>query len=71
MEDSKSNHSLPLPLMSHDHPYSLTHGFMTDKKRVSATSIYFESMPYHIIVSLMCNNGTSQYSGISESEIPV
>ena len=29
-------------------PYSLTHGFYTAKKKVSATSVYFESLPYEV-----------------------
>lgn len=26
----------------------LTHGFFTEKKKISATSIFFESMPYKV-----------------------
>ncbi|XP_027730633.1 serine hydroxymethyltransferase, cytosolic [Vombatus ursinus] len=41
----------------------LTHGFMTEKKKVSATSIFFESMPYKVNP----NTGYIDYDKLEEN----
>ena len=43
----------------------LTHGFMTDKKKISATSIFFESMPYKVHGMLIQSNNQTNLRSVT------
>ena len=54
-------------IMGLDLPHGghLSHGFFTPKRRVSATSVYFESMPYRLDES----TGRVDYDALAKSAL--
>ena len=49
--------TLCVAYVTYCHVHSLSHGYQTDKKRISAVSKYFESMPYRLDDVRQCLRG--------------